>query len=130
QFVLGHGGGRGGSGESRARRRRVPRAGAGRDGKGKGRRHADRTRGCRHSRRPRERGRGGRSVVDAAVPRGGVAPPSPAGLTRGSIVLRKTFLRRGWIAGSKPGNDRVKGVRGKVKVRGEDDGVLASEDRA
>jgi len=25
---------------------------------------------------------------------------SPAGLTRGSIILRKNFLRRGWIAGS------------------------------
>src|SRR5262249_29081197 len=27
---------------------------------------------------------------------------SPAGLTRGSIVLRKNFPRRGWIAGSSP----------------------------
>jgi hypothetical protein len=41
---------------------------------------------------------------------------SPAGLTRGSITLQKTFLRRRWIAGSspamtvarvKPGNDEL-----------------------
>jgi len=37
--------------------------------------------------------------------------PSPAGLTRGSIILRKNFLRSGWIGPRvkpgevKPGND-------------------------
>src|SRR5262249_62261773 len=32
---------------------------------------------------------------------------SPAGLTRGSIVLRETFLRRRWIAGSSPAMTRA-----------------------
>src|SRR6266704_5544820 len=35
----------------------------------------------------------------ALAPQGG---PSPAGLTRGSILFARTFLRRGWIAGSSP----------------------------
>src|SRR5262245_204187 len=37
-----------------------------------------------------------------------VLSPSPAGLTRGSIVLRKNSLRRRWMAGSSPAMTTVK----------------------
>jgi len=43
---------------------------------------------------PRKRGRGHTAFA---------AQLSPAGLTRGSIILRKKFLRRRWMPGSSPG---------------------------
>jgi len=45
------------------------------------------------------------SAEGASRVRGSLAPrnlPSPAGLTRGSILFVRTFLRTGWIAGSSP----------------------------